>query len=178
MSEREIAPVADALKLVGVVPDFPQPGVVFRDLNPVIANPAAFTTVIDALAATLPAETDLLVAVEARGFLFAAAVGYAQSLGVVPVRKPGKLPEVLHRISYDLEYGSATLELPAVGAVRGSRVVVLDDVLATGGTVAAACELVETVGGEVAGVSVVLELDALGGRRRLTGRNLSSLLVL
>jgi adenine phosphoribosyltransferase len=167
----------DALGLISEVPDFPEPGVLFRDLTPLLANPAGFAAVVDALAGSLDPEVELLAAVEARGFLLAAAMGYAHGLGVVPVRKPGKLPTVAGRIDYALEYGTATLELPA-GVVRaGQRVAVVDDVLATGGTAAAACKLLESAGAEVSEVLVVLELAALGGRAVLAGRKVHTLQV-
>ena len=165
-----------ALALLREIPDFPEPGVLFRDLGPVFADGPAFRALIDGLAATLDPATDVLVAIEARGFLLGAALGYATGLGVVPVRKPGKTPIVADRISYDLEYGSATLELPA-GLIRpGQHATLVDDVLATGGTAAAAAELIERAGAEVSGVSLVMELAALGGRARLAGRNIQVLL--
>ncbi|SFQ51660.1 adenine phosphoribosyltransferase [Amycolatopsis arida] len=156
-----------ALDLIAEVPDFPEPGVLFRDLTPVFGDAAAFAAVVDALAGTLDPTTELLAAIEARGFLLAAAVGYARGLGVTLIRKPGKLPSVDGRIDYALEYGTATLELPAGTVPAGSRVAVIDDVLATGGTAAATCALLGEVGAEVTGVSVVLELAGLGGRERL-----------
>ncbi|MGH3437203.1 MAG: adenine phosphoribosyltransferase [Sciscionella sp.] len=167
--------VDDALRLVATVPDFPEPGVLFRDLNPVIADPVAFATVVDALAEAVDDDTQLLAAVEARGFLFAAALAYARGLGIVPVRKPGKLPSVGRRIQYTLEYGSTTLELPSGAITPGSNVLVVDDVLATGGTAAAVCELVEGAGGIVQGLAMVLELSALHGRERLPGRRVHTL---
>jgi adenine phosphoribosyltransferase len=165
-----------ALALVREVPDFPEPGVLFRDLGPVFADGPAFRALTDGLAATLDPATDVLVAIEARGFLLGAALGYATGLGVAPIRKPGKTPVVADRVSYELEYGSATLELPADLIRPGQRATLVDDVLATGGTVAATCELVERAGAEVAGVSLVMELAALGGRQRLAGRNIRALL--
>ncbi|SEP52480.1 adenine phosphoribosyltransferase [Amycolatopsis saalfeldensis] len=164
-----------ALGLIAEVPDFPEPGVLFRDLSPLFADAAGFAAVTDALAGTLDPGVELLAGVEARGFLLAAAVGYARGLGVVLVRKPGKLPSVAGRVDYALEYGTASVELPA-GIVRpGQRVAVLDDVLATGGTVAATGKLLEDAGAEVTGVSVVLELAGLGGRAVLGGRSVHSL---
>ncbi|GAB3579010.1 adenine phosphoribosyltransferase [Amycolatopsis endophytica] len=165
-----------ALGLIAEVPDFPEPGVLFRDLSPLFADAAGFRAVVDALGDTVDPGTDLLAAVEARGFLLAAAVGYARGLGVVLVRKPGKLPSVAGRVDYALEYGTAALELPSGVVTSGQRAVVVDDVLATGGTVAAACELLEKAGATVSGVSVVMELSALDGRSALTGRTVSSLL--
>jgi len=167
----------EALDRIAAVPDFPEPGVLFRDLTPLLADPVAFAVTVDALASTVPEDVELLAAVEARGFLLAAAVGYTRSIGLVPVRKPGKLPVVADRVEYALEYGTASLELPA-GVVRaGSRVTVIDDVLATGGTVAAASGLLEKAGAEVEGVSVVLELGALGGRSALGDRRIRALRV-
>lgn len=167
--------VARALSLVAEVPDYPAPGVLFRDLNPMLADPEAFASVVDALAWRVPPETTALVVLEARGFLVGAALGYACGLGVVPVRKPGKLPRVAHRVEYTLEYGTAAMELPPDAVAAGSRPYVVDDVLATGGTARAACELVEAAGGAVTGVGVVLELAALAGRARLRGREVHAL---
>ncbi|HEX2133152.1 MAG TPA: adenine phosphoribosyltransferase [Actinophytocola sp.] len=163
--------LARALELVRTVPDFPEPGVLFRDLNPLFADAEAVRAVVDAMAAGLPAGVDVIAPVEARGFLLGGALAVALGRGMVPVRKPGKLPVVADRVDYRLEYGTASLELPAGVLRAGQRVAVVDDVLATGGTVAAVCELVERAGAEVAVVSVVLELTALGGRSLLPGRD-------
>jgi adenine phosphoribosyltransferase len=152
--------------LVRDVPDFPEPGVTFRDITPVLADGEAFTAISVALAA-LVGDADLVVGVEARGFLLGAAAALAAGTGIVPVRKAGKLPRVAASRSYDLEYGTATLELPADTIAPGTRVLVVDDVLATGGTALAACDLVEAVGGEVVGFAAMIELVALGGRSRL-----------
>lgn len=167
-----------ALELVRTVPDFPEPGVLFRDLNPLFASPPAFRTVIDALAAGIPSDVDVIAAVEARGFLLGGALAVTMGRALVPIRKPGKLPAVADRVDYALEYGTATLELPADVLAAGARVAVVDDVLATGGTVAATCELVERAGAEVVSVALVMELEALGGRDRLSGRNIHSLQVI
>lgn len=161
--------------LIRDVPDFPHVGVQFKDLTPVFADPTAFRVTVDALAATA-APPDVVVGVEARGFLLGAAVAYARGAGVVGVRKPGKLPVVADREAYVLEYGSTVLELPD-GALRpGQQVLVIDDVLATGGTVAATCALVERAGATVGGIAVVLEITALGARGRLAGRDVRALL--
>lgn len=165
----------DALALVRTVPDFPSPGVLFRDLNPLFASEDGFRAVIDAMAAQLPADVDLLAAVEARGFLLGGALSVVSGRGLVPIRKPGKLPVVADRVDYALEYGNATLELPAGVLPAGARVAVVDDVLATGGTVEGVCQLIERAGATVSVVSVVLELAALGGRDRLTGRKIQAL---
>ncbi|KAA9154805.1 adenine phosphoribosyltransferase [Amycolatopsis acidicola] len=164
-----------ALGLIAEIPDFPEPGVLFRDLSPLFASADGFKAVTDALAATVEPDVELLAAVEARGFMLAAAVGYARGLGVVLVRKPGKLPSVAGRVEYALEYGTASLELPAGVVAPGSRVAVVDDVLATGGTVDAACRLLEEAGASVSGISVVLELAGLDGRAVLAGRKVSAL---
>ncbi|KOV81436.1 adenine phosphoribosyltransferase [Nocardia sp. NRRL S-836] len=165
-----------ALGLLREVPDFPRPGVVFRDFTPVLADPDALRAVVDALQDKIDDSTQVIAAIESRGFLLGAALGYGWRYGVVPLRKPGKLPAVADSVSYDLEYGTASLELPADAIQPGQRVVVVDDVLATGGTAEAACTLVERAGGIVTGVSVVLEIPALGGRSRLAGREVNALL--
>jgi adenine phosphoribosyltransferase len=155
--------------LIRDVPDFPQPGILFRDIGPLLADAVAFGAVARAIADRHAGAADLVAGVEARGFLLAGAVGYAGRLGVVPVRKAGKLPAPTVAVSYQLEYGEATLELAATafGGAAGRRVLVVDDVLATGGTLLAALDLVRRAGGEVAGVSVLIDLAALGGRARL-----------
>lgn len=161
--------------LIRDVPDFPQPGIVFRDITPVLADPQAFAVAVAAMAEAV-GQADVVVAVEARGFLFGGAVAHRAGIGVVPVRKAGKLPRVGASRSYQLEYGTATLELPAHVLTAGSRVYVIDDVLATGGTAAACCELVEHASCVVAGVGVLLELAELGGRDRLAGREVHAVL--
>jgi adenine phosphoribosyltransferase len=167
--------IGEALALMRRVPDFPEPGVLFRDITPLLGNAEAFRTVVDAMAETLD-DVDVIVAIDARGFFFGAAVAYSKGVGLVPVRKAGKLPAVGGRAEYSLEYGSAELEIPADIIRPGQRVAVIDDVLATGGTAAAACELVELAKGEVAGITVLLEIGALDGRQRLAGRKLHALL--
>ncbi|MFJ1760016.1 adenine phosphoribosyltransferase [Amycolatopsis sp. NPDC088138] len=166
-----------ALGLIAEVPDFPEPGVLFRDLSPLFADAGGFKAVVDALAGTLDPRVEALAGVEARGFLLAAAVGYARGLGVVLIRKPGKLPQVAGRVDYALEYGTATVELPAGVVHPGQRIAILDDVLATGGTVAATGKLLEDAGAVVDSVSVVLELAALGGRGVLGDRKIHALQV-
>jgi adenine phosphoribosyltransferase len=165
-----------ALDLARSVPDFPQPGVLFWDLTPVLADADAMSAVVDAMfEADDGIGTDLIAAIEARGFLFGAAFGASYNYGVVPVRKAGKLPVVGQRVEYELEYGTAVLELPEGVIEPGQGVLVVDDVLATGGTAAAACELLERAGARVTGVCVVLEIAALNGRARLAGRQVHAL---
>ncbi|MGH3656072.1 MAG: adenine phosphoribosyltransferase [Micromonosporaceae bacterium] len=159
------------------VPDFPQPGVIFKDLTPLFADGDAFRTVIDAIIEHHGADSfDQVVGIEARGFVIAAAVAYAVGAGVVPVRKAGKLPRETVNASYQLEYGEAQIELHADAFAPGERVLVVDDVLATGGTAEAALRLVESAGGTVTGFSVVIELSFLNGRDRLSERPVHALL--
>ncbi|HEY2191232.1 MAG TPA: adenine phosphoribosyltransferase [Actinomycetospora sp.] len=166
--------VADLLR---TVPDFPKPGILFWDLTTVLADAAGLAATTRLLGGSLDGSpVDVVIGIEARGFLLGAAVAQALGLGIVPVRKQGKLPAVAASRSYDLEYGSATLELPAGVLAPRARALLVDDVLATGGTARAACELVEECGASVAALAVVLELPELGGRDRLDGRPLHALL--
>jgi adenine phosphoribosyltransferase len=159
------------------VEDWPQPGVSFKDITPLLADHTAFAGVIDAIVSHHGRGTiDKVAGIEARGFIIAAAVAYHFGAGFVPVRKAGKLPSPVHSAAYALEYGEATLEVHRDAFVHGERVLLVDDVLATGGTVAAAADLVTRAGGEVAGCSVLLELSALGGRDRLPGIDVHALL--
>ena len=161
---------AEALeKLVVDVPDFPEPGIVFKDITPLLADHAGFTAVIEALAAQGRDEAgvvvvDKVVGMEARGFILAAPVALALGVGFVPVRKAGKLPRETHAVAYALEYGDATLEVHRDGIAPGDRVLLVDDVLATGGTVKATQALVEQCGGVAVGVAVLMELSFLPGR--------------
>jgi adenine phosphoribosyltransferase len=160
------------------VPDFPRSGVVFKDLTPLFADGAAFRTVVDAIAGYhAPSGFDVVVGIEARGFVIAAAVAYAAGVGVVPVRKAGKLPRPAFAAAYGLEYGEAILELHEDAFLPGQRVLVVDDVLATGGTAEATLGLVERAGGTLVGFSVLIELSFLAGRQRLAGRPVHALLV-
>ncbi len=163
--------------IVRNIPDFPIPGVQFKDITTLLANGAALRAVIDQLAERYTGRgIEAVVGVESRGFIFSAPLAYRLGLGLVPVRKAGKLPAATHRIEYELEYGSNVLEIHQDALVPGTRVVVVDDLLATGGTIAAACALVERAGGVVDEVAFIIELPALGGRQRLAGRPIHALL--
>jgi adenine phosphoribosyltransferase len=151
---------------LGTIEDFPKPGIVFRDLTPVFAHGPSLAAVTRALVAPFVGRVDAVAGVEARGFLLAAAAAYELGVGVLVVRKPGKLPREVISESYDLEYGSTSLEVQPSDFAPGTRILLLDDVLATGGTLSAAASLIERAGWSVAGVSVVLELDGLDGRDR------------
>ncbi len=168
--------------LVRDVADFPEPGVVFKDIAPLLADHEAFTLVVEALAASGRDEAgrvvvDKVVGIEARGFILGAPVALLLGAGFVPVRKEGKLPGATHHESYALEYGEATLEVHQDAFAPGERVLVIDDVLATGGTAVATMALVERSGAHVAGVAVLIELGFLHGRDRLVGRALNSLMI-
>ncbi|HEY2947182.1 MAG TPA: adenine phosphoribosyltransferase [Micromonosporaceae bacterium] len=159
------------------VPDFPQAGILFKDMTPLFADGPAFREVIDRIVEYHGRDSfDVVVGIEARGFVISAAVAYAAGVGVIPVRKAGKLPRSVLSASYSLEYGQATLELHEDAFVSGQRVLVVDDVLATGGTAAATLDLVERAGGRLAGFTVVLELSFLEGRTRLAPRPVHALL--
>jgi len=168
----------DLWSLVRDIPDFPQPGIVFKDLTPLLADPAGFREVVDLLTSPWGDQrVDTVVGVEARGFLLAAPVAYLLGAGVVPVRKPGKLPSAVHARSYDLEYGSNTLEVHQDAFQPGARVLVVDDVLATGGTAAATVELARHSGATVLGVAFLLEIGSLQGRSALEGLEVRSVLM-
>jgi adenine phosphoribosyltransferase len=168
-------------RLVIDVPDFPEPGVVFKDITPLLADHTGFTAVIEGLAAagrdgSGAAVVDKVVGMEARGFILAAPVALALGAGFVPVRKAGKLPRETYAVSYALEYGEATLEVHRDAIAPGERVLLVDDVLATGGTVAATRRLVESCGGVATGVAVAMELSFLPGRQAIGDLPLHSLL--
>lgn len=149
------------------IADFPSPGVVFKDLTPLFADAAAFASVLDLLAERHHGAVDAVAGVEARGFIIGAPLAQRMGVAFVPIRKKGKLPGDVVTQSYDLEYGSATIEMQRDALASGARVLVVDDVLATGGTAIAACELVEKLGGDVVGFDALVELAFLGGRARL-----------
>ncbi len=168
----------DYRELIRSIPDFPQPGVLFRDITPVLSDPAAFKAVVQEMTAPYEGNgIDAVVAVEARGYLFGAPIAYALDAAFVPVRKLGKLPWETIQSRYELEYGIETVEMHADGVRGDQTVLIVDDVIATGGTLKATIELVERAGGNVAGISVFIELTDFGGRERLHGRDIHSLLV-
>jgi adenine phosphoribosyltransferase len=164
--------------LIRDVPDFPKAGILFRDLAPLIADSSGFRIAIQMLQERLPNDIDTIVGVESRGFIFGAALAARTGHGFVPVRKLGKLPGATERIDYALEYGSATLEIQRGALDLGARVVVVDDLLATGGTAKAACDLVRVVGGVVATCLFVVELTDLGGRAKVAPDSVETLLAM
>jgi adenine phosphoribosyltransferase len=157
------------------VPDYPRPGVLFKDITPLLADPRAFAAVVDALA-TVFGPVDKVAGIEARGFILAAPVAYRIGAGFIPVRKQGKLPSATFAQEYQLEYGSATLEVHQDAFTPGERVLIVDDVLATGGTARATATLVSQAGAEVAGIAVLMELSFLSGRTAVAGLDLRALL--
>ena len=165
-------------RLIRDVPDFPLPGVMFKDIGPVLADAGGLRSIVEALAELAGSiGVDKVAGIEARGFLLAAPVGVAAGLGVVPVRKAGKLPGATRRLEYALEYGTATLEIQADAVAPGERVLLIDDVLATGGTARAAADLLEGSGAAVPEFAVLIEIGALGGRRAVEPLPVRSLLV-
>ena len=167
----------DLKKLIREVPDFPKPGILFYDITTLLKDPSGLCAVIDGLKQHYrQTPVDLVLGIEARGFIFAPALAYALGAGFVPVRKPRKLPAEVVSATYDLEYGTDTLEMHKDAVGNGSRVLIVDDLLATGGTAAAAARMVRSVGGTVAGIGFVVELTFLNGRRKLAGYDVFSLL--
>jgi adenine phosphoribosyltransferase len=164
-------------QLIRGIPDFPKPGILFYDITTLLKDKQGLKDTIDALKSHYEgAQVDVVIGVEARGFIFAPALAYALGAGFVPVRKPKKLPSICASISYDLEYGSDTLEVHKDAIGPGTKVLIVDDLLATGGTAVAVTRLVEQLGGTVAGLGFVLELTFLGGREKLSGYETFSLL--
>ena len=168
----------DAIRaLVRDVPDFPEAGIVFKDITPVLADENAFSTIIDLIVVHFGrGNVDKVVGIEARGFILAAPVAYHFGAGVVPVRKKGKLPWTTVEQTYELEYGEATLQLHEDAVTAGERVLIVDDVLATGGTAKAAASLVERIGGTVCGIACLIELEFLKGRQQVEGYDLFTLI--
>jgi adenine phosphoribosyltransferase len=167
----------DLKKLIREVPDFPKPGINFYDITTLLKHPDGLRKTVDALAAEYDGEkVDTVIGVEARGFIFAPALAYHLGAGFVPVRKPKKLPAECASICYDLEYGQDTLEIHRDAVGNGHRVIIADDLLATGGTAKAVCDLVEGLGGTVVGLVFVVELEFLPGRKKLEGYDVRSLI--
>ena len=167
----------DLAKYIRSIPDFPKPGIMFRDITPLLADAAALRETVVRLADPYrDQQIDVVAAAEARGFIFAAPLAIELGKGFVPVRKPGKLPHETRRFSYDLEYGTDTLEIHCDGIANGQRVLLVDDLLATGGTMQACCRLVEECDANIVGCAFVIELTGLGGAKRIAPHKAFSLL--
>jgi adenine phosphoribosyltransferase len=169
--------IAQIKELIRDVPDFPEPGIVFKDITPVLADPMAFSTITDLIVVHFGrGNVDKVVGIEARGFILASPVAYHFNAGFVPIRKQGKLPWETLDEEYALEYGTATIEVHRDAVQPGERVLIVDDVLATGGTAKAAASLVERIGGKVCGIACLIELGFLKGRHQLQGYELFTLI--
>jgi len=167
----------DLRSYIRSIPDWPKKGILFRDITPLLADPQAFAAAVKTLCAGFSkGDIDYVAAVEARGFIFGSAVAEKLAAGFVPIRKKGKLPAATERITYDLEYGADTIEVHRDAIRSGAKVLMVDDLLATGGTMAAACRLIEKIGGHVAGVAFLVELKDLRGRERMAGYKVTSTL--
>jgi adenine phosphoribosyltransferase len=167
----------DLKRFIRDIPDWPKEGILFRDITPLLLNPKAFASAVDALCAGFAdAGIEYVAAVEARGFIFGSAAAAKLGVGFVPIRKKGKLPWRTETISYDLEYGTDTLEVHCDAVKAGGKVLMVDDLLATGGTMAAACRLIEKIGGKIAGITFLIELVDLQGRGKLAGYKVTSVI--
>jgi len=167
----------DLKQYIRSIPDWPKEGILFRDITPLLADPVALKTATEVLCADFRgAGIEYVAAVETRGFIFGTAVAEKLGAGFVPIRKKGKLPSKTESITYDLEYGTDTLQVHVDAVKDGAKVLMVDDLLATGGTMAAACKLIEKIGGQVAGIAFLIELAALGGREKLSGYNARSII--
>ncbi len=159
------------------IPDWPKKGILFRDITPLLANPEAFAAAVDALCADfVDADVEYVAAVEARGFIFGAVVARKLDVGFVPIRKKGKLPFKTESVTYDLEYGTDTLEVHSDAVESGAKVLMVDDLLATGGTMAAACKLIEKIGATIVGITFLIELGDLAGRSKLGGYKIKTVI--
>lgn len=171
---------AEPIELQGYIrsiPDWPKKGILFRDITPLLAEPKALIAAVDALCAGFTdLAIDYVAAVEARGFIFGTSVAERLGAGFVPIRKKGKLPYKTESVTYDLEYGTDTVEIHRDAISKGAKVLMVDDLLATGGTMAAACKLIEKIGGEIAGITFLIELGDLAGRNKLEGYNISTVI--
>lgn len=167
----------DLKRYIRNIPDWPKKGILFRDITPLLGDPRAFAAAVDALSADFSgAGVDYVAAVEARGFIFGAAVAEKLGAGFVPIRKKGKLPWQTESVTYDLEYGTDILEVHRDAVTSGAKVLMVDDLLATGGTMAAACKLIEKIGGHVAGIAFLVELADLKGREKVVGYKVTSVI--
>jgi adenine phosphoribosyltransferase len=167
----------DLGRYIRSIPDWPKKGILFRDITPLLADAKAFSEAVNALCAGFTGiGIEYVAAVEARGFVFGAAVAEKLKAGFVPIRKKGKLPFKTESITYDLEYGTDTLEVHRDTVGKGAKVLMVDDLLATGGTMAAACKLIEKIGGQVAGIAFLIELCELAGRKKLSGYKIKTVL--
>jgi adenine phosphoribosyltransferase len=179
MFNRWVAEPIDLASLIRAIPDFPTPGILFRDITPVLRQPAAFQHVLDRMVSYARSRNvEVVLGIESRGFLFGTPLADRLGLPFVPVRKPGKLPSARRSVAYSLEYGEGQLDIHADAIAAGDRVLVVDDLLATGGTAAGAAHLVEQLGGEVAGIVFMAELLGLGGRDRLAAYDVLALVSL
>jgi len=167
----------DLRNYIRSIPDWPKKGILFRDITPLLADPKAFSAAVEALCAGFKGiGVEYVAAVEARGFIFGAAVADKLGVGFVPIRKKGKLPFKTKSVSYGLEYGTDTLEVHSDAIVKGAKVLMVDDLLATGGTMAAACELIEKIEGQVVGIAFLIELRELSGREKLKRYKISAII--
>ncbi len=167
----------DLKRYIRSIPDWPKKGILFRDITPLLADPKAFAAAVDALCADFTgAGIEYVAAVEARGFIFGAAVAEKLGAGFVPIRKKGKLPFETESITYDLEYGTDTLEVHSDAVENQAKVLMVDDLLATGGTMASACKLIEKIGGQVVGIVFLIELADLRGREKISYYNVKSII--
>ena len=167
----------DLKKYIRDIPDWPKKGILFRDITPLLADSDALAAAIDALCSDfVEAGIEYVAAVEARGFIFGSAVAEKLGAGFVPIRKKGKLPFNTESVTYNLEYGTDTLEVHSDAVARGAKVLMIDDLLATGGTMAAACQLIEKIGGQVAAIAFLIELGELGGRDKLGGYKVKTII--
>ena len=167
----------DLEKYIRSIPDWPKKGILFRDITPLLADPRALAAAIDALCAGFTeAGIEYVAAVEARGFIFGAAVAGKLGVGFVPIRKKDKLPFKTESVTYALEYGTDTLEVHSDAVRSGAKVLMVDDLLATGGTMAAACKLIEKIGGQIVGITFLIELTELAGREKLTGYKIKTVI--
>ena len=167
----------DFSQFIREIPDFPKPGILFKDITPLIGNPTAFHRAIDEFALRYKLEAiDVIAGIDARGFIFGTALAYRLGVGFVPIRKKGKLPYDTHGATYDLEYGQDTLEIHQDAFPKDSKVLLCDDLLATGGTLSASVDLVEKLGGDIVSVAVLIELTELNGRERIPNCDIFSLI--